>query len=155
MEGTVSVKLLNYYKYILSKFRQMTGNLETAEDYTQELFAHAWKNRHYSRTDHVSMSFINLMVKRIYYTLTQPNRAIKRQGELVSLEECSGVFAYHDPYIERIFTRELLSVVGALPEGKLKTAIIYFLTKGELTKSDAKYWEMIKYNRTQLQGAIC
>lgn len=148
------MKLISYYRYIFGRFLRMTRNKQTAEDYTQELFLHAWKNLHKSRTLYPSMTFINMLVNHMYTALTLPNRAVKRKGIVLPLHEYVGVFAYSQPYEERILTKELLQIIQALPESKLKVAILYLLEKGFLSKGEARYWEIIKYNEPMLKGLV-
>ncbi len=148
--------LLGYYKYIYNRFLIKTRNEQTAEDYTQELYLRWAMSK--STSKRISIKFVNILVTHVLHAmLTSPNRWAKRKGETVEFTEAhEGVWAYEHPYVDRIFTRQLIDIVNNIKHLKLKKAILIFMKKyGELSKADAKYWQILKYYQPYLKGLVC
>lgn len=142
------MKMLQFYDYIHRKFRKLLRDNEQAKDYTQEFFLHYIENVT-SRTDHISLRFIDRLIITIMSKMNQYNDALKRIATIVPLEDYYEDISYVPNVIETIYTKQLLRLVYNLPESKLKRAIVILLAKGKFSKSTDIEHEQALYRKKE------
>lgn len=142
--------IIEYYNWTLRWFQQRVRNNELAEDYTQDFFLHCWIHRA-KISSRVGLNFLRVALNRFYSHIRQYNRAIRRMDkDNVDIYELGDSLGYPAPQDERLYTKQLLGLVGKINKPRLKESILYLLENGSISKAAAKHWELIKYYREEL-----